>query len=328
MPSSISTLRVRYAETDKMGVVYYANYLVWFEVARTDLLRTLGWSYREMEHTGVSLPVIETHCEYHRPARYDDEIEIRTEGRMLSPVRIEFRYDVVSTGEPDVVGVGPHGARGGERRRAAVPAPAAHPGGVRMKALVDRCCRIHRIPSGRDAARRGRTVVGVDCFTDYYPRSIKEANLAENAAREGFRFVEDRIQDADLPALLDGVTHVFHLAAQAGVRKSWGQGFPDLYREQHRRHASAAGGVRRSAADPLRPRVELLGLRRHVGGPMREDALPRPMSPYGVTKLSAEQLGYLYHVNHGVPAVAMRYFTVYGPRQRPDMAFHRFITAA
>jgi acyl-CoA thioester hydrolase len=94
MPSSISTLRVRYAETDKMGVVYYANYLVWFEVARTDLLRTLGWSYREMEHTGVSLPVIETHCEYHRPARYDDEIEIRTEGRMLSPVRIEFRYDV------------------------------------------------------------------------------------------------------------------------------------------------------------------------------------------------------------------------------------------
>jgi acyl-CoA thioester hydrolase len=94
MPSSISTLRVRYAETDKMGVVYYANYLVWFEVARTDLLRTLGWSYREMEHTGVSLPVIETHCKYHRPARYDDEIEIRTEGRMLSPVRIEFRYDV------------------------------------------------------------------------------------------------------------------------------------------------------------------------------------------------------------------------------------------
>jgi acyl-CoA thioester hydrolase len=94
MPSSISTLRVRYAETDKMGVVYYANYLVWFEVARTDLLRSLGWSYREMEHTGVALPVIETHCEYHRPARYDDEIEIRTEGRMLSPVRIEFHYDV------------------------------------------------------------------------------------------------------------------------------------------------------------------------------------------------------------------------------------------
>jgi acyl-CoA thioester hydrolase len=95
MPSSTSTLRVRYAETDKMGVVYYANYLVWFEVARADLLRSLGWTYREMEHAGVALPVIESHCEYHRPARYDDEIEVRTEGRMLSPVRMEFRYEVV-----------------------------------------------------------------------------------------------------------------------------------------------------------------------------------------------------------------------------------------
>ena len=95
MPSSTSTLRVRYAETDKMGVVYYANYLVWFEVARTDLLRSLGWSYREMEHAGVSLPVIEAHCEYHRPAKYDDEIDVRTEGRLLSPVRMEFHYAAV-----------------------------------------------------------------------------------------------------------------------------------------------------------------------------------------------------------------------------------------
>jgi len=94
MPSSTSTLRVRYAETDKMGVVYYANYLVWFEVARTNLLRAVGWTYREMEHAGVSLPVIESHCEYHRPARYDDEIEIKTDGRMLSAVRMEFRYHV------------------------------------------------------------------------------------------------------------------------------------------------------------------------------------------------------------------------------------------
>jgi acyl-CoA thioester hydrolase len=87
-------VRVRYAETDKMGVVYYANYFVWFEVARTDLLRTLGWSYREMEQAGVSLPVIEAHCEYLRPARYDDELEIRTTGRLLSPVRMEFSYEV------------------------------------------------------------------------------------------------------------------------------------------------------------------------------------------------------------------------------------------
>lgn len=95
MPASTTTLRVRYAETDKMGVVYYANFLVWFEVARADLLRSLGWTYREMEAAGVSLPVIEAHCEYRRPARYDDEIEVRTEGRMLSPVKMKFDYTVV-----------------------------------------------------------------------------------------------------------------------------------------------------------------------------------------------------------------------------------------
>ena len=78
-----------------MGVVYYANYLVWFEVARTDLLRSLGWSYREMEAAGINLPVIEAHCEYQRPARYDDEIEVRTEGLMLSAVRIQFNYTVL-----------------------------------------------------------------------------------------------------------------------------------------------------------------------------------------------------------------------------------------
>jgi acyl-CoA thioester hydrolase len=94
-PASISVIRVRYAETDKMGVVYYANYFVWFEVARADLLRSMGWTYREMEHAGVALPVIEAHCDYHRPARYDEEMEVRAKGRMLSPVRMEFTYEVV-----------------------------------------------------------------------------------------------------------------------------------------------------------------------------------------------------------------------------------------
>jgi acyl-CoA thioester hydrolase len=106
MPSSVSTLRVRYAETDKMGVVYYANYLVWFEVARADLLRSLGWSYREMEIAGISLPVIEAHCQYLRPARYDDEIEVTTEGRMLSPVRMEFQYKVVRTEDRSIAAEG------------------------------------------------------------------------------------------------------------------------------------------------------------------------------------------------------------------------------
>ena len=94
-PRSISRVRVRYAETDKMGVVYYANYLVWFEVGRTDLLRDAGWSYRDMETDGYALPVIEAHCTYRAPAKYDDDLEVRTTGAMLSPVRVEFTYEIV-----------------------------------------------------------------------------------------------------------------------------------------------------------------------------------------------------------------------------------------
>ena len=88
-------VRVRYADTDQMGVVYYANYLVWFEVGRTEWLRDAGWNYREMEAAGVSLPVIEAHCEYRQPARYDDEIEIRTTATAVSAVRIRFDYRAV-----------------------------------------------------------------------------------------------------------------------------------------------------------------------------------------------------------------------------------------
>jgi acyl-CoA thioester hydrolase len=106
VPSSVTQVRVRYAETDKMGVVYYANYLVWFEVARADLLRTLGWSYREMEEAGIVLPVIEAHCEYQRPARYDDDIEIRTQGKMLSAVRMQFNYTIVRAADAVVAAQG------------------------------------------------------------------------------------------------------------------------------------------------------------------------------------------------------------------------------
>ena len=94
MPDSSSTVRVRYAETDKMGVAYHANYFVWFEVARCDLLRSLGSTYRDLEERGVMLPVIEAHCAYRTAARYDDELEIRTSGALLSPVRVEFNYAV------------------------------------------------------------------------------------------------------------------------------------------------------------------------------------------------------------------------------------------
>ncbi len=99
MKVTTSTVRVRYAETDKMGVVYYANYLVWFEVGRTDWLRAHGWTYRAMEDEGVQLPVIESHCEYRQGARYDDEIDIRTRARKLSSVRLQFDYEVIRRGD-------------------------------------------------------------------------------------------------------------------------------------------------------------------------------------------------------------------------------------
>src|SRR5260221_1417306 len=172
------------------------------------------------------------------------------------------------------------------------------------------------------------SVVGLDCFTDYYPRALKERNLDENRLREGFRFAETTIQDADLPALLDGVTHVFHLAAQAGVRKSWGQDFKTYTTNNVEASQVLLGAC---VGRPLARFVYASSSSVYGDGaaiPMREDALPQPVSPYGVTKLAAEQLCYLYHLNYGVPTAAMRYFTVYGPRQRPDMAFNRFIRAA
>jgi acyl-CoA thioester hydrolase len=89
-----------------MGVVYYANYLVWFEVARADLLRALGWTYREMEESGVTLPVIEAHCEYRQPSHYDDELEVRTKGRLLSPVRMQFDYEIVRRDDAVIAAVG------------------------------------------------------------------------------------------------------------------------------------------------------------------------------------------------------------------------------
>jgi UDP-glucose 4-epimerase len=175
----------------------------------------------------------------------------------------------------------------------------------------------------------GADVVGIDCFTDYYPRAMKERNLSALLTRPAFRFVESRIQDADLPALLKDRTHIFHLAAQAGVRKSWGRDFT-IYTvnniEATQALLEAACGmpnleqlVYSSSSSVYGDLVEM---------PMREDALPQPVSPYGVSKLAAEQLCYLYFANYGLPTVSLRYFTVYGPRQRPDMGFHKFLRAA
>lgn len=174
----------------------------------------------------------------------------------------------------------------------------------------------------------GADVIGLDCFTDYYPRAIKERNLANLVGRPAFRFVESSVQQADLPRLLSDRTHVFHLAAQAGVRKSWGRDFA-VYTENN----IAATQILLEACT-TRPLERVVYASSssvygdHVSLPMREDALPQPVSPYGVSKLAAEQLCYLYYSNYGIPAVSLRYFTVYGPRQRPDMGFHKFLRAA
>jgi acyl-CoA thioester hydrolase len=106
MRQSVTTVRVRYAETDKMGVVYYANYLVWFEVARTDWLRETGWTYRAMEQEGFGLPVIEAHCDYKTSARYDDEIRIQTTARLVSPVRLAFDYQLTRGADSALVAYG------------------------------------------------------------------------------------------------------------------------------------------------------------------------------------------------------------------------------
>ena len=99
-------LRVRYADTDRMGVVYYANYLVWFEVGRTEWLRQTGWTYSEMERDGILLPVIEAHCDYRQPARYDDEIEVATRAALVTPIRIRFDYAVTRIADGALAAIG------------------------------------------------------------------------------------------------------------------------------------------------------------------------------------------------------------------------------
>ena len=106
MPQNTAHVRVRYAETDKMQVAYYANYFVWFEVGRCELLRSLGSSYRELEDRGLMLPVIEAHCEYRRPARYDDDLTILTRGRLMSRARVRFDYEVQRPDDQVVTAIG------------------------------------------------------------------------------------------------------------------------------------------------------------------------------------------------------------------------------
>jgi UDP-glucose 4-epimerase len=176
--------------------------------------------------------------------------------------------------------------------------------------------------------RDGHEVVGIDCFTDFYPRPAKEENLRGLLQSDRFSLVEARLQDADLGRWLDGAACVYHLAAQAGVRASWGREFA-AYTDHN---VLATQRLLEAALGSGRPTVVCASSSSVYGDapalPLREDGPCQPVSPYGVTKLAAEHLAVLYHRNHGLPTVSLRFFTVYGPRQRPDMAFHRFLRAA
>jgi UDP-glucose 4-epimerase len=174
----------------------------------------------------------------------------------------------------------------------------------------------------------GVEVLGIDCFTDYYPRTAKEDNLASLRDHDRFRLVEGRLQELDLGPLFEGADQVYHLAAQAGVRASWGRDF-EHYTDHN---VLASQRVLEAARDAGGPVVVYASSSSVYGEtpelPLREDGPCRPVSPYGVTKLAAEHLAVLYHRTYGLPTVSLRYFTVFGPRQRPDMAFHRFFKAA
>ncbi|MBM3316888.1 MAG: NAD-dependent epimerase/dehydratase family protein [Candidatus Eisenbacteria bacterium] len=173
----------------------------------------------------------------------------------------------------------------------------------------------------------GLAVRGIDNLDPYYPAWIKERRLATLRAAPGFDWRPGDLRRADLPALLDGVTWVFHLAARPGVRASWGDGFD----EYARANVLATQRLFEALRDRPVERVVFASSSSVYGenasGDAGEEAPRRPISPYGVSKLAGEGLAWAYHASYGVPVVALRYFTVYGPEQRPDMAFHRFLRA-
>ncbi len=170
-------------------------------------------------------------------------------------------------------------------------------------------------------------VIGVDCFSDYYARHYKEQNIAAALAQTNFRLIEADLVTTDLDNLLQDVTLIYHLAGQPGVRGSWGQQFEVYSRNnilvtQRLLEAALRGGripVVYASSSSVYGNLPTM--------PLAEGMTPAPVSPYGVTKLAAEHLCRLYSAVHGLPTISLRLFTVYGPRQRPDMAFQRFLNA-
>jgi UDP-glucuronate 4-epimerase len=174
----------------------------------------------------------------------------------------------------------------------------------------------------------GYEVVGVDCFNDNYPAADKRANLARACDHDRFALHRVDLATADLRDLVDGCDVVMHLAAEPGVRSSWGRRFDHFVRNNVEATQRLLEALRPAPSKRLvyASSSSVYGESEQL--PTREDAPPRPLPPYGVTKLAGEQLCRVYHVNHGIETVALRFFTVYGPRQRPDMAFRRFCEAA
>jgi nucleoside-diphosphate-sugar epimerase len=198
-----------------------------------------------------------------------------------------------------------------------------------MRALVTGVAGFVGSTLAKQLLREGHEVVGIDVLTDYYEVSIKRGNLA-SIPETGFTFVQADLNTADLPALLADVDWIFHQAGQPGVRMSWGKDFAVYVRQ----NIEATQRLLEAAKDAA-PRLKRLvyASSSSIYGnaeryPTSEDDRPQPVSPYGVTKLAAEHLCSLYASNFGVPTVSLRYFTVYGPGQRTDMAFTRFVRAA
>ncbi len=171
-------------------------------------------------------------------------------------------------------------------------------------------------------------VIGIDCFTDYYPRKYKEKNLRICRENQRFSFFPINIVNEDLFSIVKDADVIYHLAAQAGVRSSWGSQFSiysdyNILGTQRILEAARAANVQRlvyASSSSVYGDVDAF--------PMSESVYPKPVSPYGVSKLAGENLCVLYTANYGLSTVSLRYFTVYGPRQRPDMAFHKFIRSA